>query len=605
MNLLKKILRPTNPRQSGVSAAELRARAGRSGFTLIEILVAVGAVAIVAVGLATIFESVGKTVATGKRLSTTNALAALLENELRSAFDNATRDGFLVIRHNWIDRDANGQFNATSDALPSFADQPVADWKPRRCDEILFFTRGKFTSSRVPLLPNQFVPRSEVAMVYIGHGAQRPTPPTGSPNVFPQPSDSLNVDNTLAWNERERLGQAGKNQFPVDWTLVRQSTLLHPVGGASEAAPNTLGLNSNILADKIGQVAGMPATTSVFRTINRLDGRGVPTPTTRSWMLVDYSDLGSSITRPQVPALLSSGIVDVATVSLAEVRATVIGQVPPSTFNAVAPGTFILFPPAQVGVDSAVPATRNAWLASQQAWMADAMPTDSRQPTSTSDNGTPEDPKGARIRIEPEPQGLLDVLDLPSTTPAEALSTLLHRSDSQMLVASGLVAHCSEFAIDWSLGEIDDNGDMVWYGNGKVPGAPSAYPTINGNPRPASSPLPAIRVPINDPTLIVNPNNPPPETRHELSTQLIYGFTPTGTEPTLTTYFGMTDPTYSADRTNDGDFVDGLDSSVASVPWRWPRLIRCTVTIADPQKPQVESTFQFIFKMPADPGLNQ
>src|SRR4051812_43692171 len=88
------------------TAARLRARAGNTGFTLIEIVVAVGAVALVAVGLASIFDSVGKTVTGGRRLSVLNTYGSLIESQMRRDFEAMTRDGFLVIRQQWVDSGA-------------------------------------------------------------------------------------------------------------------------------------------------------------------------------------------------------------------------------------------------------------------------------------------------------------------------------------------------------------------------------------------------------------------------------------------------------------------------------------------------------------------
>ena len=53
--------------------------AGRSGFTLLEMLVAVGAVAVISVGLAAVFDAVGKTVSGGKRTSVVNTYSTLLD----------------------------------------------------------------------------------------------------------------------------------------------------------------------------------------------------------------------------------------------------------------------------------------------------------------------------------------------------------------------------------------------------------------------------------------------------------------------------------------------------------------------------------------------
>jgi prepilin-type N-terminal cleavage/methylation domain-containing protein len=53
-----------------------------SGFTLLETLVAIAAVVVVAAGLAAVFDSIGKTVAAGRRVSRVNEYGRLLEQQL-------------------------------------------------------------------------------------------------------------------------------------------------------------------------------------------------------------------------------------------------------------------------------------------------------------------------------------------------------------------------------------------------------------------------------------------------------------------------------------------------------------------------------------------
>jgi prepilin-type N-terminal cleavage/methylation domain-containing protein len=96
------------PRTANVSST-------RRGFTLLEILVALGAVVVVAVGLASIFRSVGETVSAGRRLSRINQVSKLLEQQLRSDFGRMTRDGFLAIRQGYADRNGNGTFERLTD----------------------------------------------------------------------------------------------------------------------------------------------------------------------------------------------------------------------------------------------------------------------------------------------------------------------------------------------------------------------------------------------------------------------------------------------------------------------------------------------------------
>ena len=51
----------------------------QKGFTLVEVLIAVGAVSLIAIGLARVFSATGETVRAGRRLSNLNEYASLIE----------------------------------------------------------------------------------------------------------------------------------------------------------------------------------------------------------------------------------------------------------------------------------------------------------------------------------------------------------------------------------------------------------------------------------------------------------------------------------------------------------------------------------------------
>ena len=69
-------------------------------FTLIEVVVAVGVLAIVTLVIAAVFDSVGETVSAGTRISNLNRRAAQLERVMRQDFRRISRnEGFLVIRN--------------------------------------------------------------------------------------------------------------------------------------------------------------------------------------------------------------------------------------------------------------------------------------------------------------------------------------------------------------------------------------------------------------------------------------------------------------------------------------------------------------------------
>ena len=153
-------------------AARLAASAGR-GFTLLEMIVAVAAVALVAVGLASIFDAVGKTVSGGKRVSLLNQYAGLIENQMRRDFSEISRDGFLVVRQQFVDTRPGPPATASSSRKgqtpTSSPSRRGHEPRPRRADEIIFFVRGNYQSARQPISPDLVV-TSDTAMIYYGHG---------------------------------------------------------------------------------------------------------------------------------------------------------------------------------------------------------------------------------------------------------------------------------------------------------------------------------------------------------------------------------------------------------------------------------------------------
>lgn len=322
--------------------------AQRGGFTLIETIVAIAAVALVTVGLASIFDSVGKTVKGGKRISLLNQYAGLVENQMRRDFSRMTRDGFLLIRHEFADRNQDGRFDPVADAIPLFQDD--ASPRPRRTDQLLFFTSGNQTTSRPPLHPDVIVSGGS-AMVYYGHGQRRredssyidPKTLALKDTIFLEPQvDDTNADD---FSRREaRLGAArnradetaNPNFYPKDWTLLRRSTLL--------VRPNSAGSNSVTSAVKFGtrtydpsvpadrrriadsefQLGLQPVARSVFRALNRYYPRGPDNGLPRQ-------EDSFRVTRRPV---LASGLVDLAATDLREIRSMVEmlgGSTPPIT----------------------------------------------------------------------------------------------------------------------------------------------------------------------------------------------------------------------------------------------------------------------------------
>jgi prepilin-type N-terminal cleavage/methylation domain-containing protein len=210
------------------SARDLAHAAGR-GFTLLEMLVAVAAVAVVSVGLAAIFDAVGKTVAGGKRVSLLNTYAGLMEHRMRRDFDRMTREGFLTIRQQWV-------HDAAGNRLPVPTYDGQRGGRERRIDEIMFFTRGDTTSARVPigadpLTGSPVIVKADAARVYYGHGQRAyDADLNGQPNpafYLPSPVD-LNPPNdanapvtALGLPGTNGVPAANPNYYAGGWTLLR------------------------------------------------------------------------------------------------------------------------------------------------------------------------------------------------------------------------------------------------------------------------------------------------------------------------------------------------------------------------------------------------
>lgn len=573
----------------------LLARVGlaRPGFTLIEMMVGVGAVAIVSVGLAVIFNSVGKTVTGGRRISTVNTTAALIENTLRRDFANMDRDGFLIIRNQYVDlpapnanpgsADGDGAYVWAQDRLPIVRDQPLASARGHRIDEIQFVTAGPASSGRQPTFPGNQA-SSNTQVVYYGHGqmaatvtAASPTPsplPTGYRKPAPQLGDP---GGDVVDPAENRLGHAGVNRYPSNWMLLRHQTLL----ASGEASAST---NDPLLADKLTQVAEQPASSSLFRSIASIltDG-GPPNQTTQRRQF----DNDPSAPYPH----RGSGIVDICTESLSDVRA-VVGSLSALPAAVSLPLKFErTMTPAPAGASAGSRPGSYETIDRMQAWLSDTMPTESRNRQINDFNSGPFDSTryGVRMRYEPAPPDLLASYNYNNSSDEQLKAA--RRADQLMLSASNFIPHCTDFIVDWSFGQVGTNGKLIWFGL-PAPVVPPATPPVD-----APVPYPNLYSGATAPYQIILADGSPP---HTVTDRLIYGFSPSaaGDDAAVTAYFGWTDPTYVAAATPPSLPPDLHSTTV--VPWAWPRMVRITVTIADPQDGS-ENSLQYVFELPQHP----
>lgn len=589
-----------------------------AGFTLIEVLVAVGAVAIVAVGLAAIFDAVGKTVTGGRRVNSLNQAAAVLESQMRQDFAAMTRDGFLVIRQQFADANADRQITRNQDSIPLASNEPFQRWRIRRIDEIMFFTRGDFSSAREPLHP-AYVAKSDSARIYYGHGQRRIDDFRNNDTLYLRPSLADTMGDADGANSRLGRNIADNpNRFASDWTLLRHQTVLADPATANQNPPQQLVFNLDPrqpaglaqMLDRDYQVALQPAVASIFRTMSaerfRLDlpNQRVPAPAASGNEETSLWSLAPQYNASSIPHV-ASGLVDVATTSLEEIRSVVM-QMNGTPTDMVAISDTAWGPPTNWTLGDPIPAARSAlWaypatnlpanaaaaqMVIARAWMDNAMPTKSAITAQggggTAPPGSPELwPGGIRMRYEPEPPNYMGVITDPSFRPpvqpgrARTLSQL--RADQLMLSSNNFLPRCTEFQIEWSFGQMNDNQQVIWYGGWQTD--TTGTPAIS---RYSEAGLNGLRTPFRRTVDTGNTQSG----RYLLDEDVLYGTEQPNPTQSLTTYFGYVDTTFNP--TTNGAAPGTV------VAWPWPKMFRVTIRLADPRDPRIEETFQFVFESP-------
>lgn len=279
---------PTVPIPSPIA----RRRPGARGFTLVELIVAIGATGLLVIGIGQVFSSVNRLVTTGASVSEVDQLARSIERQLRSDFASLSNlraeDTFMAIRSRKIgDVDNDGFLDPTERAIYLTLDDrefdtragiapyarnsdgtPISRAVTRRLDEIIFLTAagtgGEFVSQQVPANGSQTPVRALAARLYYGHGL-RPAPDNQSGyfnEVEQDPANPTfrNPNRPLAPQRRwipdgdfgARAGErnepwdpdgfdfnggfvTGRNEFAANWLLLRQPLLL--AGGFDAAGP--------------------------------------------------------------------------------------------------------------------------------------------------------------------------------------------------------------------------------------------------------------------------------------------------------------------------------------------------------------------------------
>lgn len=473
------------------------------GFTLLEVLLSIGVLTFVSVAIATIFGAIGDTLDRGRRVSELNQFASRIESVMRRDFNSMSRDGFLVIRSEY----ANG-----GEPVPLFDGD--ADPRPRRADQIMFFASGEYSSSRSDIFAG-LTPRSDEARVYYGHGQMR-TPDYGvnSPYLKPDLRDTM-LDFGMRLGQPSTPGLPNPNEYAADWTLLRHITALAPPAPAlSQAMPDFAagglygygadrnvvdvnpgagysipGIERESVADNAYQIALQPAITSIFWNAQQLDNRvflsGQDRTSTDPWGIYPVANpvwIGFGNDGDQIKdARFSSGLLDVATTSLAEIQSVVtsaafVPNEPATRFGLDSRTRYFVYldqdvtqealeVPGGFPVNSSpkrYPFTVTS-PAQQRGWMINALPVHPAEPRNDAqifDPSANQRVTSPRLRYEQIPPDLAGALtdaggNQSSTT--NRLITAYAAANQEVLTRSIFVPRCTEFVVDWTFGEVFDD----------------------------------------------------------------------------------------------------------------------------------------------------
>jgi len=239
------------------------------GFTLVELMVAVGLLLVVIVAVSRIFSTASKVASLGEAANDILQETGAIERQIRTDVSQLDYDGVLVVQCVAIRNNAN-QISSPSAPLIDPTRSPTATI---RCDQLVFFTKGTQTSARFAgnqdLGPFNGLARSGVSRVLYGHGVQLP-------DLIPQGATSTSRPDPIAFNDRPLFPWSfdgvsgggleykfwtgggggytnGSQPEAQDWTLARQAVLLTDDGGdkhrfhkAVDSTPTTYGNNSAV-----------------------------------------------------------------------------------------------------------------------------------------------------------------------------------------------------------------------------------------------------------------------------------------------------------------------------------------------------------------------
>lgn len=576
-------------------------------------LVTIGVLILVAAGVSTVFTSIADTVDNGKKLAELNRYAAQFERVMRQDFENMTRDGFLVIAQ----QEAPGYTFARDVQLwagdSTDLDGNGQQGRQRRIDEIMFFARGDYETTRRAIATGMIAKASE-ASIYYGHGQKRAP-------------DLVNIDNAinLFFNPRAtdtnidadaRLGVAppgilNPNQYASDWSLLRHVTLLAQPETSGQSLPDEvfgvfrINDDRRWLEDSQRQIALQPAARSIFNSLSSSGYSGAILPEPADFQLPrwyrQYHGTTTNTTAESEPMLRASGLVDIVTEDLATIRAIVTGaSISEGPLDSWDRSSFLqnpmvmdqyydefitnfnnqLTPPnANSAISLILPLAGGSppHFENARDWMIDALP-------SLWDLNPTTPVQLSRVRYEDVPTRLLyDDNDFANNDAGDRERTFVE-ADQEMLGSSVFIPQCTEFIVEWSYGFIDptitDPTDpqykkMIWYGLDRwIDANNDGQITAVGNGTTAEQDHQVAQFYQSRPAVAAIPELELGPVRE----MIIGEFAIPSPPATEIAAFGYPD--------------------LAGNDWLWPKFIRITLSISDPQDQSIERTFQMVFDVP-------
>ncbi|MEA5614851.1 hypothetical protein [Nodularia spumigena] len=489
----------------------------------------------------------------------------------------------------------------------------------------MFFARGQFQTKRPTLAPGMIATAGEAA-VYYGIGQKRPIDfsNVNNPSNFyfnPSPADAnLRQPTGTPNNFRPLLGQPelpgrlpNPNRYAQDWSLLRQVTLIAEPQSVSVIPNRFFGLqrerltDRTLMLDSARQIAMQPAARSIFNSLSWTDPATTSGPPGTAaadgqsrWWIGDIADFGGAASPADrsYPAWRASGVTDIAQGSILGIRRQL------EALSASTAGSF----PSDYYPPVAVNANPNSPRPARFAQSADGFRVQWADPASSP---RPEDAKNldlsthgrqirawaldmlpslwageevpprylAGVRYEDLPTRLILEPDRFATNNPGRLARAIAESNQEMLGAQVFVPRCTEFIVEWSFGHVNDTlgpGDarfkqLLWHG---------------------------LRRADRD----LNTDG-----RIDLTDHANAGFNDLAAFPYEPRPGQATDPgrfQVIPDSTAPGPLADpevavfGLATINSVIPW--PKFIRITMSLADPDDPTIERTYQFVFAVPGD-----